>query len=182
MSKIVLISGKARAGKDTFAKFFKDIVENDNKRALIIKYGDILKFFCKTYLGWNGKKDLEGRTLLQNVGTEIVRKNNEDTWINCVKELVKGFRSEYDYILIPDTRFPNEIKGWYDSGFDFVTVRVNRVNEDFTEFDNELTDSQKTHASEISLDYWVFDHVVLNKNIGDLTNAAKEIYEEMERF
>lgn len=57
--KVVLISGKAESGKDTFAGLFKDRAEFDNRNVLIIKYGDILKFVAKEYCGWSGLKDEE---------------------------------------------------------------------------------------------------------------------------
>ena len=48
MPKVVLISGKAQSGKDTFASLFKRYAEPyeelEDKRVLIIKYADILKF------------------------------------------------------------------------------------------------------------------------------------------
>ena len=44
--KVILISGKAQHGKDTFADFFKTTAEIHKKKCLIIKYGDILKFVC----------------------------------------------------------------------------------------------------------------------------------------
>ena len=46
MPKVVLISGKAQSGKDTFARLFKEYAEPyeelENKRVLILKYGDKL--------------------------------------------------------------------------------------------------------------------------------------------
>lgn len=51
--------------------------------------------------------------------------------------LLKGIRTLYDYIIIPDVRFPNEIDKMCDN-FDCITARVIRPN-----FDNGLTDEQK---------------------------------------
>lgn len=181
-TKIVLISGKAQSGKDTFAKYFKIECNLYSKKCLIIKYGDILKFICKQYFYWNGEKDLEGRTLLQQVGTNLVRRNNENTWVNCIIELVKGLHTEYDYILIPDTRFPNEIKQWMGTDFDFVTVRMNRMNDENKEFDNKLTQEQKIHTSETALDSWVFDYNCFNRSIIDVQNFAQSLFKEMEEF
>lgn len=181
-TKIVLISGKARAGKDTFANYFRERVEKEGKVALIIKYGDIIKFVCEKYFNWDGQKDLKGRTLLQQVGTNLCRNNNPDVWVNCVIELIKGLYTEVDYVLIPDTRFPNEIQGWMGTGFDFVSVRITRVDDNRKEYDNGLTEEQKNHESELALDNWVFDYNVYNKQKLDLVNSADLIFEEMEEF
>lgn len=186
MPKVVLISGKAQSGKDTFARLFKEYAEPyeelENKRVLILKYGDILKFICKQFFNWNGEKDLEGRTLLQRVGTDIFRENNPDTWVNCVIEIVKGLGNLYDYILIPDTRFPNEISKRMGCGIDYVTVRIDRVNADNTPFDNKLSLEQKSHISETALDRYVFDYHVINRKLIDLSREVVGIYNELEGF
>ena len=180
---VVLISGKAGHGKDTFASFFKERAEKDGKKVLIIKYGDILKYVLRQYYNWDGNKDKAGRELLQRVGSDIFRVNNPDTWVNCVIEIVKGFGSTYDYVLVPDVRFPNEINHWMGSYMDFSTVRINRYNSDGTLFDNQdLTTEQKKHISEVALDDYIFDYVVNNFELEELKQKAEEIYEEVKKF
>lgn len=180
MPEVILISGKARHGKDTAAMVLKRYAIMNNKTALIIRYGDILKYVCKEYFGWNGEKDSKGRTLLQQVGTELVRVNNPDAWVNCVIELVKGFGNKFDYILIPDTRFPNEIEAWKDTGFKYTSLRVDRYNEDMTLFDNGLTEEQKNHLSEIALDNYQFDFKICNTDISKFTEDLEYFFNELE--
>lgn len=55
--KIVCISGKAQHGKDTTAKLLEEILEAQGNRVLIAHYGDLVKYVCKTFFGWDGKKD-----------------------------------------------------------------------------------------------------------------------------
>lgn len=180
---VVLISGKAGHGKDTFASFFKERAEQDGKKVLIIKYGDILKYVLKQYYNWDGNKDEAGRKLLQSVGSNVFRVNNPDTWVNCVINIVKGFGSTYDYVLVPDVRFHNEITMWMGELIDFTTVRVNRYNADGTLFDNpNLTPEQKKHPSEVTLDDYIFDYVVNNFELKELKQKAEEIYEEVKKF
>ena len=64
---VITVSAKAQHGKDSFATAFKKIAEENENKVLIIHYGDILKYVCKQYFGWNGEKDEVGRTLLQHV-------------------------------------------------------------------------------------------------------------------
>lgn len=181
--KVILISGKAQHGKDTFADFFKTTAEIHKKKCLIIKYGDILKFVCREYFNWNGQKDWVGRTLLQTVGTDIVRKNNENAWVNCVMEIVMGLKSEFDYVLIPDARFVNEIECWNDISVDHYSVRVNRYNSDLEPFDNKLSKEQKEHISETALDnYEGFDYIVKNITQSDLQSEAQAIFTELENW
>lgn len=181
---ILLISAKAQHGKDTFAKFVKDRVEEtEGKKVLIIKYGDILKNVCKMYYGWNGEKDEIGRTILQQVGTNLCRQNNPDVWVNCVIEIVKGLKTDFDYVCVPDTRFPNEIEAWErNTNFYTYTIRLERVDENGDLFDNGLTDEQKQHPSETALDNYYFNYVVENKNILDIEAACSLILEDIEKI
>lgn len=174
--KIILISGKARSGKDTLANFMLENITKDNKKGIIIKYADILKFICEKYFDWDGNKDDKGRTLLQYVGTNIIRKNNADTWVNCVIELVKGFGDKFDYVLISDVRFPNEIQRWEDEKFDYTTIRVYRINEDNTEFDNGLSIEQKNHSSETALDNYKMKFDIPNKTLESFRTYATAVY------
>lgn len=176
---ILKISAKAQHGKDSFATAFKKIAEGNKNKVLIIHYGDILKYVCKQYFNWNGEKDEAGRTLLQHIGTELVRNNHPDAWVNCVIELVKGLQTEYDFVVIPDTRFPNEIEKWETTDFFTFSIRLNRKNEDGTDFDNGLTPEQKNHPSETSLDDYGFNYVIENKNLNDVDAAAQAIYEDI---
>lgn len=181
--KVILISGKAQHGKDTFADFFRMVAERNSKKCLTIRYGDMLKFVAKQYYDWNGEKDLVGRTLLQTLGTDIVRKNNENAWVNCVMEIVVGLKTEFDYVLIPDARFENEIENWKDINIPTISVRVNRYDSNLEPFDNKLSKEQREHPSEISLDnYDKFDYIVKNVTETDLLQEAKNIYMELEKI
>lgn len=175
---VLLISAKAQHGKDTFATAFTDVAKEKYK-VLTIKYGDILKYVCKEYFGWSGQKDEIGRQILQQVGTNLCRNNNPDVWVNCVIEIVKGLQTEYDFVCIPDTRFPNEIEAWENTDFFTFTIRLNRENEDGTSFDNGLTEEQKAHPSETALDDYCFNYEICNKNIGDVGFAASQILNDI---
>ena len=116
--------------------------------------------------------------LLQKLGTELGRKNNPEVWINCVKEIVKGLQTEYDFVLIQDCRFPNELD-WQDTDFFTFTIRLNRKNEDGSDFDNGLTPEQKVHSSETALDKYHFNYEIENKNLEDVAFAAEQILNDI---
>ena len=107
--KVILISGKAQHGKDTSAIFMKEALELEGRRVLIAHYGDLVKFICEKYFGWDGKKDEKGRSLLQYVGTDVVRKQKPDFWVNFVCEVLEMFSDQWDRVIIPDCRFPNTV-------------------------------------------------------------------------
>ena len=154
--KIILISGAAQNGKDSSAFIMKELLEKQQKKVLIIHYADNLKLFAKNYFGWNGIKDEKGRQLLQWLGTDVIRKTYPDTWVDIVAALLKGIKTLYDYVIIPDVRFPNEIDKMYDD-FDCITVRVIRPN-----FDNGLTEEQRKHLSETALDNYPMEYELIN--------------------
>lgn len=149
--KIVLVSGKAQHGKDTTANIIANKLITQSKKVIIFHYADYLKYIAKQYYNWNGEKDENGRHLLQYLGTDVCRKNNPNIWAMVALEFSKAFKTECDYIIIPDVRFKNEVNIWKDSNFEHIEkvflIRVNRPN-----FDNGLTQEQQLHASEIDLD------------------------------
>jgi len=152
---IIPISGKAESGKDLTATLLKIELQKQGKRVLIINYANYLKFICQKYFGWNGEKDIQGRELLQKTGTEKVRAKNNNFWVDAVIEFVKVFEGDFDYILIPDTRFIQEIDRWFEEGFEVITLRIERLNHE-----NKLTPEQRLHTSETALDNYNFDYYI----------------------
>ena len=145
--KIIVVSGKAQHGKDTTANLLYEELTNRGKRVLITHYGDLVKYICRSFFGWDGEKDITGRTLLQYVGTDVVRKERPDYWVEFILDIINLFGDNWDYVIIPDTRFPNEINV-LKSQYDNVThIRVHRPG-----FDSGLTEEQLNHPSEIALD------------------------------
>lgn len=157
MKKIICISGKAQHGKDTSANIIKELLEAKNNKVLIFHYADLLKYLCKEYFGWNGEKDDIGRTLLQHVGTDIVRAKDPNYWVNFAANFLKLFEDEWDYVLIPDCRFPNEVNVM-DTHFDALHWRVFRPN-----FVSPLSTEQQNHPSERALDDYHFDACIWNE-------------------
>lgn len=163
MKKIICISGKAQHGKDTTATILSSALEGRGNKVLTFHYADLLKYLCKQYFNWNGEKDEAGRTLLQHVGTDVVRAKEPNYWVNFAKDFLKLFENEWDYVLIPDCRFPNEVEVM-KSNFDTIHVRVVRPN-----FDGPLSDEQKKHSSETALDNYSYDELITNNsNVLDL--------------
>lgn len=162
--KIITISGKAESGKDTSAKIIKEQLEDMGYNVLIYHYADLLKYICRQFFDWDGNKDEVGRTILQRVGTDVIRKQEPNYWVDFVKSILKFFPDEWDFVLIPDCRFPNEID-LMKTDFDTVSVHITRPG-----YENHLTKEQRQHPSETALDNYRFDY--------ELTNA--DTIEEME--
>ena len=166
--KVILISGKARHGKDTVASIMQTYLTiSKNKKVLIAHYGDLVKYVCKTFFDWNGEKDDAGRSLLQYVGTDAVRAVYPNYWVDFIADMLTVFKDKWDYVIIPDARFPNEITRMKEKGLDVETFRVIRPN-----FESDLTAEQLKHSSETALDNFDFDHIISNnsnkKSLGKL--------------
>lgn len=172
--KVILISGKAQNGKDTAADFLHKALVNDGKRVLVTHYADLLKYICTNYFGWDGNKDARGRQMLQYVGTDVIRKQNPTLWVDFVSMLLKYFHENWEYVIIPDCRFPNEVTTMVENGFDTVHLRVVRNN-----FKSPLTKEQQQHPSEIALDNVEPDYFIYNDGtLGELEeNIIKWIKE-----
>lgn len=166
--KIICISGHAQNGKDTVAQIMQKTLWGYGERVLIAHYADLVKYICKQFFDWDGKKDEYGRSLLQYVGTNKVRAKEPDFWVGFICKMLELFPDEWDYVLIPDCRFPNELDYLRNHGFDVVHLRVRRDG-----FDNGLTETQKAHPSETSLDHVKPDAVIHNTgSLADLTGSV----------
>ncbi len=172
---IICISGKAQHGKDTTAQFMKEAMEASGKKVLIAHYGDLLKYICKTFFGWDGQKNEAGRGLLQRVGTDVIRRQDEDFWVRFIGNILQLFYAEWDVVILPDCRFRNELRildfmRRVNDPRNLASVHLRVIRPDF---DNGLTEEQKAHPSETELDNvmpnaWIW-------NDGDLDDLKTEV-------
>jgi hypothetical protein len=79
------------------------------------------------------------------------------------------FPDRYDFVIIPDTRFPNEIDRIADAGFLATHVRIIR-----TDFESQLTEEQKNHPSETALDNTAPDFVIKNTTMSVLRDQLQQ--------
>ena len=176
--EVLLLSGKSGSGKDTLANIMAQKLEDAGCRTLILHFADLVKYYCKAYFNWNGEKDEEGRSLLQKVGTTIMRGFDENYWTKIIGEFLAAVTpyEEFDCAFIPDARFPNEIEVVQDYNPQAITIRIERYNKYGAPYTNpNFTDEQLNHASEVSLDdYGYFDYIVENRSedLGDLEAAV----------
>ena len=172
MANVVVISGKAGHGKDSLANMLKQKYESQGKRVLITHFADYLKFICREYFGWNGVKDEKGRSLLQYVGTDLIRIKHKmpDFWASTTFRLIEALESEFDVFIIPDTRFKNEIEIFKNSRHSAVAIRVIRGG-----YRSTLTEEQQNHISETALDDYDFDEYVFASSLVGLQGECDNL-------
>lgn len=173
--KVIAISGHAQNGKDTIAGMMSSQLTERKYRVLVAHYADLLKYICKTFFGWDGNKDEHGRHILQYVGTDIIRKEAPNFWVDFISSILKYFGSNWDWVIIPDSRFPNEIDKLIKDGFNVTHIRVVRGN-----FDSPLTPEQQRHPSETALDDVTPDYYVNNDGtLGELETKITDLVKEI---
>lgn len=184
--RVICISGKAGSGKDTAGQAMASILREVGCRVLVVHYGGLVKYICRTFFGWDGKKDEKGRTLLQKVGTDVVRAHNPNYWVGFLISVVRMFPDEWNVIIIPDCRFPNEVTYWerFDIPVDLVRIErvtevrrskrkglVRRLRERSREI-HDMTDEQRAHVSETAMDDFPAAYTIVND--GSLKQFRKE--------
>jgi len=176
MKLVIGISGKAQHGKDTIATYLQSRLGGS-----IVHFTDLLKEQAQ-YLGWDGTKDIGGRTFLQTLSEPIRKYGN---WLAEKYPEYRDFsggnyysaslynailEGESDIYYIADMRMMQEYKFFLDKGNEgkikFITLRVDRLEEG-APFDNGLTPSQKLDKTETELDTTQMDYHIIND--GDIS-------------
>lgn len=173
MNKIIAISGKAGNGKDLLA----DMLEKElDGKVLKLAFADYLKYLLKEVYNWNGAKDEYGRSLLQETGDRIKR-YDQDFFVKIVSDIINIFGCEYDYIIITDCRYKNEMnfKTLINYECELITVRVSYIKENDAENDIMYNEKQREHDSEKDLDDFKFDIYVKSKNESELKEQVDNI-------
>lgn len=174
--KIYLLSGKARHGKDTIAGYLKKFYENDGKKVILSRAGKYIKFYAMEMTGWDGSEDTKPRQLLQELGTEVIRKelNKAEMLIERQLDDMEIYSYFYDAIIVPDIRLPREIESVKEKFDNVVTIKVNRIN-----FESNLTGNEQKHLTETAMDsYDDYDYVVTNDTLDKLEKDIYNIYKE----
>ena len=172
--KIIILSGKARAGKDTTMNFLNEIYSN----IIQLQYGSYIKEYAKKISNWDGSEETKPRELLQQLGTNIIRENIDNKFfIKKMIDDIKVYSYFFDTIVISDARFKIEIDDIKNTFNNVIAVRIERPN-----FDNGLTLEQKKHPSEIDLDdYNKFDYKLINDGtLEDLKKKVEKLVEVIE--
>ena len=164
--QIFAISGRAQHGKDTAAEILSAQLRSRNHDVAVLHYADPLKL-CLCSLGWDGEKDELGRELLQQ-SADRIRIKEPNFLINFMLSFINLFEDDFDFLIIPDARFPDEISRLKEGGCAVHHIHVFRPN-----YTSPLTERQKTHFSEHALDRVLPDHIIINNgSIECLTSSV----------
>lgn len=170
--KIIILSGKARSGKNEVADIICNLYKD--KKVKKLSYAYYLKQYVKNISNWNGNEEDKPRDLLQSIGIDLIKnKIDNKLLIRRVIEDIEVYSYFYDIIVITDARLIDEVEDIKNKYSDVKSIRINR------NIDNNLTYSQKEHVTETNLDnYNNFDYVIDNNN--DYNNLEKEVNKILE--
>lgn len=176
---IIGFLGKKGSGKDTCSDY---MVQNYSSKK--IAFADPMKQAIKILFQLSDEQlygslkevidpnwNVTPRHILQYVGTEMFRNNisnllpdiGNDFWIKTFELSIKNIQ-DYDYIVVSDVRFQNEVDIIHKLGG--TLVKINRSQENID-----------SHISETEIDNIIdYDHVIQNNStLEDLYNKIKYI-------
>lgn len=175
MKNIILISGHARNGKDTLAKYLKQRLEIKGNKVLVDHLAKYIKGYCYQN-GWDGIKDKYWRSKLQVLGTDIIKEELNMKNFHA-KRLAEDFEIldkafGIDYFLVPDVRFRDELY-YLKSAFpdNVITVKTVRLGN----FDDNLTEEQKKHKSETDLNDVKMDYTIYSQTVCQLYDECDRV-------
>ena len=172
-SKIFILSGQARSGKNTVAKFIEEYYSD--KKCITISFGYYIKDYVKRISDWDGSEETKPRELLQQLGIELIKnKINDKLFINRIIDDIEVFSYFYDIIIISDARLKDEVETLKNKYNNSLSIRIIRTN------DNGLTEQQKNHLTETDLnEYDKFDKKIINTSYENLKKDIESILDEV---
>lgn len=185
MSKVILLGGKKRTGKNTAEKFLKNYLETKGFSVATVSFAEPLKEMVamifditledvefyknnpnKTWIELiNSHNQVVAQTdfrrVLQKFGTEVRNAYlGRNFWVNLAKDKVTASRA--DYVIISDWRFIHEASEMMKD-FDTKTIIINKD-----------TGSVDTHASEKELETFIPDYQISNE--GTLEQLEEKMF------
>ena len=176
---IILISGKARSGKSTIAKYLEKELQKRKKEVIISPYTKYLKQYISEITNKRITEKNKPRELLQKLSSDLIKNKlgNTDFFIKRQIEDLEFYSYFKDYILIPDVRFPKEIEEIKRKFKNVISIRVERNN-----YQSDLTEEQKNDITEIALDnYEKYDYKINNNENTNLKEETATIIKELEK-
>ncbi len=177
--ELYLIGGKAKSGKDTFAKDLQEAYEPYFKKVAMIHITEPLLELAKNYFGWNGEEDEKPRELLQQLGIEIIRDKmkEKDLLKRHLVDKIEILSSFFDVIIVPDLRLVEEFVYLKEKYPKAVQIHLLREKE------NGLLENEKSHLTEKDLENdYLYDYEIQNTSLEKLKELAEEIVLQRERM
>lgn len=201
MTKVIGICGLIGSGKGTVADI---LIRLHSHRKM--SFADSLKDVVSVVFGWPrdllegdtsrsrawrempdqwwashlGIPELTPRWILQNWGTELFRENfHQDIWILSLQNKLREAAANNVHVVLPDTRFPNEIEMIRQLGGEVWLVRRGPDPDWLADYIMNGTEPKDQHPSEWKWARSYFDHIIYNN--GTLDDLKAEVSQAVAR-
>ena len=176
--KIILLGGRANSGKDSTAEFIDEYYRSRGLDVVNIQIATYLKMYAKNIAKWDGDNETKPRQLLQDLGTELIRKEiDQYFFIKRIIQDIDIYSRYFDIITISDGRLPEEFASIKLAYPETVTVHVTRPG-----FESKLSKEQKAHITETLVDEIEYDLEIVNDgSIDDLQKKSIELVQTIEK-
>lgn len=176
--KIILLGGKANSGKDSTAEYIDEYYRSRGLDVVNIQIAYYMKMYAKQIAHWDGDNETKPRQLLQDLGTELIRKQiDQYFFIKRIFQDIDIYSRYFDVITISDGRLPEEFASIKVAYPETVTVHVTRPN-----YNSHLTKKQKEHVTESLVDDIEYDYDIVNDGtLDDLQKKAIELVQTIEK-
>ena len=177
--KIFLIGGKANSGKDSTAEYITKYYREKGKDVVNIQIAYYIKMYAKQIAKWDGDNETKPRQLLQDLGTELIRKQIDNYFfIKRILQDIDIYSRYFDVITISDGRLPEEFEEISKAYPETVTVHVTRPG-----YVSHLTKGQKAHLTESLVDDIKYEYEVVNDGtLEDLEDKAFKLCRKVDRL
>jgi len=177
--KIILIGGKANSGKDSTAEYIDNYYREKGLDVVNIQIAYYIKMYAKQIAMWDGDNETKPRQLLQDLGTELIRKQiDEYFFIKRILQDIDVYSRYFDVITISDGRLPEEfaeIKKTYPE-----TISLHITRPDYV---SRLTKDQKAHVTEALVDEIEYDYDIVNDGtLEELNEKAIKFCKEIDKI
>ena len=177
--KLILIGGKANSGKDTTAEMIDTRKKKKGLDVVNIQIAYYIKMYAKQIAKWDGDNETKPRELLQELGTEVIRKQiDEMFFINRILQDIDVYSRYFDVITISDVRLPLEFDSIKKKYKNAIALHVTRPG-----YVSHLTKKQKEHMTEVLIDdYNRYDYEIINDStLEDLEKKVKKFVKEVDK-
>ena len=178
--KIFLIGGKANSGKDSTADYItKYYREKKHLDVVNIQIAYYIKMYAKQIAKWDGDNETKPRQLLQDLGTELIRKQiDEYFFIKRILQDIDVYSRYFDVITISDGRLPEEFRGIKKAYPETISLHVTRPG-----YVSHLTKDQKAHLTETLVDDIEYDFDIVNDGtLEDLEKKAVKLCKQLDKI
>ena len=176
--KIIFIGGKANSGKDTAAELIDEYYRSRGLDVVNIQISYYIKMYAKEIAKWDGDNETKPRQLLQDLGTELIRKQiDEYFFIKRIIQDIDIYSRYFDIITISDGRLPEEFAAVKLAYPETVTVHVTRPG-----YSSKLSKDQKAHVTESLVDEIDYDLDLVNDGtLDEFQTKCIDLVREIEK-